>query len=314
MKRDASAIAASVRARLGALARSKGINLELYLIRYVHERLLYRLGQSKHRQRFILKGAMLQAVWLADPFRPTRDLDLLGRGNSDMENVKAAFHEILAIESDDGIVFALDNLSIEPIRQEAEYGGLRVETTARLAGARIKIQIDLGFGDAVTPDAAEIDYPVLLDFPAPRIRAYPKETVVAEKLQAIVALGATNGRMKDFYDLWMMSRHFAFDGAMLAKAIAATFARRSTPLPTEIPIGLSREFAIDADAVRRWGFFTTRNALSQQPGPFGDIIAALRDFLMPVVRVASGSTEAPITWSPGGPWIPTHAPSAPARR
>lgn len=303
MKREVSEIGASVRARLGALARSKGINLELFLVRYVHERLLYRLGRSKHRQRFILKGAMLQTVWLADAFRPTRDLDLLGHGDSDPESVGVAFREILAIESDDGIVFDREGLSIEPIRQEAEYGGLRLEMTAHLAGARIKVQIDLGFGDAVTPDAVEIDYPVLLDFPAPRIRVYPKETVVAEKLQAIVALGAANGRMKDFYDLWMMSRHFAFDGATLAKAIGATFARRQTPLPTDVPVGLSREFAMDADVVRRWGYFTTRNILSQQPGPFDDVIAALRDFLMPAVRIASRSAASPIAWSPGGPWV-----------
>lgn len=303
MKRDASAIGASVRARLAALARSKGINLELFLVRYVHERLLYRLGQSKYRQRFILKGAMLQTVWLADPFRPTRDLDLLGHGDSDAENVKAIFREILSINSDDGIAFDLENLSIEPIRQETEYGGLRIETKAHLAGAKIKVQIDLGFGDAVTPDAMEIDYPVLLDSPVPRIRAYPKETVVAEKLQVIVALGMTNGRMKDFYDLWMMSRHFAFDGATLAKAIAATFGRRRTSLPTDVPIGLSSEFAMNTDAIRRWGFFTTRNVLSQQPGPFGEIIAALRDFLMPVIRIANGSAVTPNTWPVGGPWM-----------
>src|SRR5208282_4310101 len=207
MKRSTAATGASVRARLGTLAREKGINLELLLVRYVHERLLYRLCQSKHRQRFILKGAMLQTIWLADPFRPTRDLDLLGQGDSEPEILRATFREILAIECDDGIVFDLDGLVVEPIRQETEYGGLRVETTAHIAGARVKIQIDLGFGDAITPDASEIDYPALLDQPAPRIRAYPKETVVAEKLQAIVILGATNGRMKDFYDLWMMSRH-----------------------------------------------------------------------------------------------------------
>lgn len=304
MKRDASAIGASVRARLGNLAREKRINLELLLVRYTLERLLYRLGQSKYRHRFVLKGAMLQTVWLEDPFRPTRDLDLLAHGNSEPESVRATFREILAIESGDGVVFDLDALSVEPIRLEAEYGGLRLETTARLAGARIKVQIDLGFGDAVTPEATEIDYPVLLDSPVPRIRAYPKEAVVAEKLQAIVALGATNGRMKDFYDLWMMSRHFAFDAAMLAKAIVATFVRRQTALPTEVPVGLSREFGADADANRRWGFFTTRNVLAQVPGSFGEIITALRDFLMPAIGLARGSESSLTAWPPGGPWKP----------
>jgi predicted nucleotidyltransferase component of viral defense system len=302
MKRSTAAIGASIRARLGTLAREKGINLELLLVRYVHERLLYRVGQSKHRQRFILKGAMLQTIWLADPFRPTRDLDLLGHGDSEPETLRATFREILAIECDDGIVFDLDGLTVEPIRQETEYGGLRVETTADIAGARVKIQIDLGFGDAVTPDASEIDYPVLLDQPAPRIRAYPKETVIAEKLQAIVALGTTNGRMKDFYDVWMMSRHFAFEGALLAKAIAATFARRQTPLPTDVPAGLSQAFTTDADAIRRWGFFTSRNVLSEQPGSLEEVVAALRDFLMPAIHLASGSAVGAGSWPPGGPW------------
>lgn len=302
MKRDDSGKSARVRARLAALARSKGINLELLLVRYTLERLLYRLGRSKYRERFILKGAMLQTVWLTDPFRPTRDLDLLGFGESDIESIKSAFSEILSVADDDGIVFDIESLSVETIRQETEYGGLRLETTAQLAGARVKVQIDVGFGDAVTPNAAEIEYPVLLDSPAPRIRAYPKETVVAEKLEAIVSLGATNGRMKDFYDLWMMSRHFEFDGAALTKATAATFSRRNTPPPAEIPVGLSQEFAADPEANRRWGFFTTRNVLSENPGTFAEVIGLLREFLMPIVHGAARSAAPPNKWQPGGPW------------
>lgn len=304
MKRSASNTGASVRARLGALAREKGINLELFLVRYAHERLLYRLGLSNYRQRFILKGAMLQTIWLADPFRPTRDLDLLGHGDSEPESLRIAFREILAIECDDGVEFDLDSLSVEAIREATEYGGQRIEATAHIAGARLKIQIDLGFGDAVTPDANELAYPVLLDQPPPRIRAYPKETVVAEKLQAIVSLGATNGRMKDFYDLWMMSRHFAFEGALLARAVAATFVRRRTLLPVDIPVGLSEDFGTDAAAVRRWTFFTSRNVLSEQPGALADVVAALRGFLMPVVQLAGKSEPDVMHWPPGGPWSP----------
>jgi predicted nucleotidyltransferase component of viral defense system len=302
MRRSISATGDSVRARLATLAREKGVNLELFLVRYVHERLLYRLGKSQYRQRFVLKGAMLQTVWLADPFRPTRDLDLLGHGDSDAESIKNVFRKILSIDDADGIAFDLDSLSVEPIREENEYGGLRVETMARLAGARIKVQIDVGFGDAVTPEAIEIDYPALLDLPPPKIRAYPKETVVAEKLQAIIALGETNGRMKDFYDLWMMSRNFAFDASTLAKAVAATFERRRTALPSEVPVGLSKEFGANADAVRRWGFFTSRNVLSEQPGQFGEVLTDLRAFLMPPMRVATGEPAVGMAWSPGGPW------------
>jgi predicted nucleotidyltransferase component of viral defense system len=302
MKRSVTDVGASVRARLSTLAREKGVDFELILVRYAHERLLYRLGQSKYQNRFILKGAMLQTIWLADPFRPTRDLDLLGHGESEPEAVRTIFREILAIECDDGVVFDLDGLSVEPIREENDYGGQRIETTAHIAGARLRVRIDLAFGDAVTPDAGEIAYPALLDQPAPKVRAYPKETVVAEKLQAIVALGMNNGRMKDFYDLWMMSRHFAFDGALLAKAIAATFDRRRTPLPTDTPIGLSDDFGAEAAAVRRWEFFTTRNVLSEKPGSLADVVVGLRDFLMPVIRRAAGSDTGAKLWPPGGPW------------
>lgn len=175
MKRDDSGKSARVRAHLAALARSKGINLELLLVRYTLERLLYRLGRSKYRERFILKGAMLQTLWLTDPFRPTRDLDLLGFGESDIESIKSAFSEILSVADDDGIVFDIESLSVETIRQETEYGGLRLETTAQLAGARVKVQIDVGFGDAVTPDAAEIEYPVLLDSPRPEFALIPRK-------------------------------------------------------------------------------------------------------------------------------------------
>jgi predicted nucleotidyltransferase component of viral defense system len=304
MKPKTSAIGASVRSRLANLARAKGINLELLLVRYTLERLLYRLGESDYRSRFILKGAMLQTVWLDDLFRPTRDLDLLAYGDSGTEHVKTVFAEILSIKSDDGIAFDIESLSVEPIREQSDYGGLRVETTARLASTRIKIQIDLGFGDAVTPQAKKIDYPVLLDSPTPKILAYPKETVVAEKLQAIVVLGMTNGRMKDFYDLWMMSRHLAFDGALLAKAIAATFARRQTPLPTETPVGLSRDFAMDANAIKRWGFFRTRNVLGEPPGSLDSVVAELNTFLMPAIALAREPGSSPMMWEPGGPWEP----------
>ncbi|MBI4968200.1 MAG: nucleotidyl transferase AbiEii/AbiGii toxin family protein [Rhodospirillales bacterium] len=295
---------ASVRSRLAKLARAKGINLELLLVRYTLERLLYRLGQSQYGSRFILKGAMLQTVWLDDLFRPTRDLDLLAYGDQSTEHVKTVFGEILSIKSDDGILFDIESLSVEPIREQTEYGGLRIEATSRLAGARIKVQIDLGFGDAVTPQAKKIDYPVLLDSPMPKILAYPKETVVAEKLQAIVVLGANNGRMKDFYDLWMMSQHLAFDGALLAKAVAATFARRQTPLPAETPVGLSRNFAMDADAIKRWGFFRTRNVLNQPPGSLDSVVAELNAFLMPAIALAREPDSSPIMWEPGGPWKP----------
>jgi predicted nucleotidyltransferase component of viral defense system len=279
--------AASVRARLANLARERGVNLEFYLVRYAHERLLYRIGQSQYRQRLILKGAMLQTVWLDNPFRPTRDLDLAGFGYDDPAGIRKMFQEILSIPADDGIIFDVAGVSVEPIREANAYGGLRLETHAHLAGARLKIQVDIGFGDAVTPEPLDIDYPVLLDGPSPKVRAYPKETVVGEKLQAITVLGKQNGRMKDFYDLWMMSRHLEFDVEELAKAIAATFARRRTPISDSPPVGLTEEFSNDPDAIRRWDYFINRNVLSEAPPSLAETVAALRRFLSPAMRKAA---------------------------
>ena len=230
-------IGASVRARLLKLARDRGQPFDLVITRYALERLLYRLSESAHRNRFALKGAMLITTWFADPHRPTRDLDLLGFGDSAEESILRVFREVCGMPADDGITFEVDNLRIERIREELEYGGLRLRTVANLSRARINVVIDVGFGDAVEPGLEEIEFPVLLESPAPRLRAYPRETVIAEKFQAMVHLGRANSRMKDFYDVWVLSKAYGFDPDRLAKAIAATFERRRTAIPSEVPDG-----------------------------------------------------------------------------
>lgn len=231
-----------MRARLLNLAREQGIDFQLLAIRYALERLLYRLSVSPHRDRFVLKGAMLFPIWLDDLLRPTGDLDFLAYGDDDLAAMEAVLREVCATEvPDDGVVFDIDQVSADRIREDAEYGGIRVQTEAILADARLPIRVDMGFGNAVTPRVEQIEYPVLLDAPAPRLRGYPRETVVAEKFHAIVALGAANSRMKDFYDLWVISRRFNFDERVLADAIKATFARRQTEIPVEVPVGLSDE-------------------------------------------------------------------------
>ena len=302
MTHDRSKIALDVRSRLGIQARAKNINLEILLVRYVHERVLYRLGQSKYKDRFILKGAMLQALWLDDPFRPTRDMDLLAFGENDQASLLNIFREILAIESADGVQFELDSLAINNIRLDNEYGGLHIEAISYLGRSPIKVQIDLGFGDAVVPEAKEIEFPGLLDFPSPRIRAYPKEVVIAEKLHAIVILGRRNSRMKDFYDLWMMAQNFSFDIEPLGSAIAATFSRRQTDLPENIPVGLSEDFVADVAITKLWTNFISRNILAQSPSSFSDVLADLRNFLMPAVELARGIPQVEAVWEPGGPW------------
>lgn len=275
---------ASIRARLLNLAREKGQAFDLLLTRYATERLLYRLSTTQHRDRFVLKGAMLMTTWFDDPHRPTRDVDLLGYGDSAPEPMLAVFREICAVEENDGILFDVDALRVELIREELQYGGLRLRTTARLAGARITVVIDIGFGDATEPGVEEINLPVMLDLPAPRLRAYPRETVVAEKFQAMVLFGLANTRMKDYYDIWILSRSYAFDAERLSRAIAATFERRGTAIPEELPDALTTSFSTDATKQRQWEAFA-RDLAAEVPS-LEMIVADLAGFLMQHARQA----------------------------
>lgn len=234
---------ASVRARLTNRARERKENTQLLMTRFVIERLLFRLSVSDHRKLFVLKGAMLFSLWTPAPYRATGDLDLLGFGDNDPDQVAGIFREIMAIESDDGVVFKPETLVAAAARAEDEYSGVRVDFQAELAGARLPIHVDVGYGDAITPGAQDIAYPSLLDLPEPKLRAYPPETVVAEKFQAMTALGMVNSRMKDFFDIWAIATTFAFEGPVLAKAIQATFERRESPLPSEPPLALTEAFA-----------------------------------------------------------------------
>jgi hypothetical protein len=297
MSRKPRSIGASVRARLLDRARAERSDFQILLTRYALERLLYRLSVSPHRERFILKRAMLFVTWVADPFRPTRDLDLLGHGDSDAVSIAETFRAICAQPvADDGVTFEIAALTAAPIREEVEYGGVRVRTTATIAGARIPIQIDIGFGDAVTPGAVEIDYPALLDAPAPHLRAYPVETVVAEKFEAMVTLGIANSRLKDFYDLWLIAQTFEFWRSTLIEAVRRTFERRETALPAGLPIGLSDEFTAAWSA--QWQAFLRRDRMAAAPETFAAVIGDLRQFLLPLIDVENDEQR----WLPGGPW------------
>src|SRR5450755_1443482 len=230
-------VGASVRARLLNLAREKNQAMDLLLTRYAIERLLYRLSISKHADRFILKGAVLVTTWFDDPHRPTRDLDLLGFGDAAPDAMLALFAEIAEVAADDGLTFDTDSLRVDLIREHLDYGGVRLRINATLAVARIPVVIDIAFGDALEPGAEDVDLPVLLDFPRPHLRAYARETVIAEKFQAMVALGLANSRMKDYYDIWMLSRMYEFDADRMVRALAATFGRRGTEIPVGVPEG-----------------------------------------------------------------------------
>jgi predicted nucleotidyltransferase component of viral defense system len=228
-RKNPSNLAASVRQRLMNAARQQGEDFQLVLTRYLIERLLYRLSQSPHAPRFLLKGALLFALWTGRTHRPTRDLDLLGRGEARPEALAEVFRDLCSLDvQPDGVEFAADTIAVEAIREDQEYQGQRVHVEGRLDNARVRLQVDVGFGDAVTPGAEDVRYPTLLEMPAPQLKAYPRETVVAEKLQAMVMLGMANSRMKDFFDLSVLSSEFDFQGAILCKAIGATFKRRGT--------------------------------------------------------------------------------------
>jgi len=244
--------AASIKQRLLNLARKEGRVYEIVLVRYALERLLYRLSISDQRDRFVLKGGMLVTLWIDDGNRETRDADFLGYGDADPEKLKAAFADILTIDADDGLVFDLKGLTATTIREETEYGGVRLRTTALLERSRISVTIDIGIGDALAAAAQPLDYPSLLGMEAPQIRAYPPATVIAEKFQAMIALGVANGRMKDYFDLWAIPKTQAVPEADLDAAIRATFERRRTDIPSERPPGLSMVLLSDETKQRQW--------------------------------------------------------------
>jgi hypothetical protein len=292
----------SVRARLLDISRRTGEDANLIWTRYAVERLLYRLSISPHGGQFVLKGAMLFLVWTPDQqYRPTRDLDLLGFGAPSAARIRGVFEDICRAECDpDGLVFDPGSVKVGEIREDLKYQGKRVRITARLGKAVIPLQVDVGFGDAITPPPEEVVYPVLLDFPAPHLRAYRRESAIAEKLHAMVERGMVTSRMKDFHDIFVLARDFAFDGELLADAIRATFSRRETDLPPDVPVTLTEAFAEDADKILQWNAFLRKGGLKMPALP--ELLAELRQFLVPGLRAASGDAPSPGKWRPGGPW------------
>jgi len=297
-------LAISVHQRLLNKSQELSENFNRLLSRYVQERLLYRLSKSEHAQKFILKGAMLFVAWTGHLHRPTKDLDLLGYGADSVAEITSLFRQICNVTVlADGVVFDPESVQVEDIRDQQVYGGKRVRLIGNLGSAHIPIHIDVGFGDAVTPDATLEKFPTLLDFPPPMIRIYPPETVIAEKLQALIALGIQNSRMKDFFDLWQLARSFNFESDALSTAIRTTFNRRATKLPKEFPIGLSDEFARNTEKNTQWHAFLRRIAFEDDELDLGMIINDLREFLgIPLFAAAKNESLKKI-WQDGGPWI-----------
>lgn len=294
-------VSMSVHNRLMNLVRAKNLDPNRTLTLYAIERLLFRLSQSEYRDRFVLKGAMMFAVWDIRIHRPTQDMDLLGRGDISTESIKKTFVQIFETPVEpDGLVFEKDSIVVEDMRAEDEYVGKRLMMLVNLGAARITIQIDIGLGDAVCVPFKLEKFPTLLSFPPPEILAYTKEPMIAEKFQAMVSLGIRNSRMKDYFDIWTLSRHFSFDGGVLREAIEKTFSRRNTPLPSKMPVGLTAEFGESPDKQAQWkGFLRRINA--DEKKSFAEIVVDIAVFLEPVFAV-NKDLSANLKWEAKGPW------------
>ncbi len=297
-------VPASVRQRLYNRARAQGDDFNLILSRYAIERLLYRLSKSQYAGEFVLKGAQLFYVWIAAPHRTTRDLDLLRYGAAALSELETMFRNICGqpVAELDGIEFLAETVRGEEIREQAEYRGARIRFAYRLGEAKGALQIDIGFGDVATPAPKFVNFPSLLDFPAPRLKAYQRETVVAEKFHALVALGINNSRFKDFYDLFVLAKTFQFDGKPLSGAIQATFKRRKTALSTETPIALSAAFAKDPNKQKQWRAFLMKNRVELARIDFVRVVETIRKFLLPPTMALVQGQKFKYVWEPGGPW------------
>lgn len=296
-------LAASVTARLLNLSKQTGDDHQILLTSYCLERFLYRLGASALRDRFVLKGAMLLRLWSDRPYRATRDLDLLRRGDAAAEAIRKDLRAVVETSvPSDAVTFDADRLTIEPIRAVDEYAGTRAALPARCGTARFSLQIDMGQGDAVWPAPQACIYPTLLDLPAPNLLAYPREAVVAEKLEAMVVLGDRNSRIKDFFDLHYLASQFEFDRATLAEAVRRTLERRHTPVPSEDPIGLTSLYWDNPSRPAQVRAFARRAGLEVPDHPSDDFMRILHEFLSPVLEDLRSKAGREATWRPGGPW------------
>ena len=295
-------LGASVRQRLLNESRGQSRPFQELLQYFAMERFLYRLAKSPHADRFILKGALLLTAWRAPPSRPTMDIDLAGRSSNQLDHIQEVVSEVCGVAVyPDGIEFNRNSIELSRIKEDADYEGVRVLFHATLARACIPMQLDIGFGDVITPGPTEISYPTILDFPPPVLRAYPKETVVAEKLEALAALGLLNSRMKDYYDLALLSRMYPFDGEFLAQAIIATFQHRGTTIELE-PIGLTQAYCDDPARVLQWRAFVRRSRFGETQHDLMRLVNEIRPFVLPILSKIAADSLFNAHWKPGGPW------------
>lgn len=296
-------MAASVRQRLLNLARERKDDFGLVLTKYGLERVLYRIARSEYRDLFVLKGALLFELWTEQRYRPTRDADFLARGQNSPERFAGIVEEICGAQvEDDGLRFDASTITAERNAEDADYEGIRVKFVAFLENARIPIQIDLGFGDAITPGPVEAELPTLLDLPAPKLLTYPRESVIAEKFEVIVSLGLANSRMKDFHDIRSLSCEFSFDGRSLSEAVARTFKTRGTALPAAQLLAFTSEFFDDDDKKKQWGAFCNKNRTYIADISLETVCREMEGFLMPVLDAQRKGEAFGLSWQPTGPW------------
>ena len=297
-------VPASVHQRLLNLARNQGVEFNLVLQRYAMERFLYRLSVSNEVDRFTLKGAALFRVWTGQELRPTRDIDFLASAPEDHAALRTSFEAICTVPCpQDGVIFDPATMHMRDIREEQPYGGVRMRMEGRLGQARLHLQVDIGFGDVITPEREERDYPTLLDLPAPRLWTYPRETLVAEKFDAMVSRGMTNTRVKDLWDIACLARRFAFDGETLRTAIKETLRRRQTPLAGEKPVALMPGYYLDATRAQRWQVLQGQiGAPADGPALLVDAGEELLRFLVPVRDSLIEGEPFAQAWPAGGPW------------
>lgn len=296
-------VAASVRERLKKISDKSSEDYGLLLVRYTIERLLFRLSKSKYKKRFVLKGAMLFVIWNETPHRITRDLDLLGFGGSSPEELRKVFGDICAqAVPDDGVIFDPTSVKVEPIRAQELYVGVRVNLQARIDNARTPVQIDVGYGDAIAVDPVDVEFPTLLNMPAPKVRAYRMETALAEKYSAVVTLGITNSRMKDYFDFWFLGKHFDFDGQVLASSIYATLKKRGKGIPTEPPIGFTEVFSSDVSRMAVWKSFWRKSVKVDPALTLKEVVSFSASFLVPPANAAAKGETFRRRWKAGGPW------------
>ena len=303
MRRVVEGLPVSVQVRLARRAKATGLDPNLLLVRFALERFLYRLSKSPHADRFVLKGALLMLVWLGETIRPTRDGDLLGFGDLSARSLTQILGDVCGVDVEpDGVEFAPASIRVVPIRPENAYGGMRATLHGRLGKARLRVQLDVGIGDAVIPEPDWLEYPSLLEFPRPRLKAYRPETTIAEKLHAMVVLGEANSRMRDFFDVFALAERLPFEGVHLAEAVRATFERRRTPIPEAPPLALRPQFAALPGKQAQWQGFLRKNGLSSAPVEFGTVVARLAEFLVPVMAASRRTSSFVDAWRPGGPW------------